>query len=99
LLCELLADLKTSHMRHVGEIRQCGFIAGIDILADAKAGRSYAWTEQMGHRICRAARRHGLLTRPVGDTVVLMPPFCITEVQLRTAVSALAAGVEEVCRN
>jgi adenosylmethionine-8-amino-7-oxononanoate aminotransferase len=95
LLQELLARLRTAHPRHIREIRQCGFIAGIDIVKDAET--PYAWTEQTGHRICLTARAHGLLTRPVRDTLVLMPPLCITEEQLRTAVAALDSAITEVC--
>ena len=68
---------------HVTGIRQCGFIAGIDVVRD-------------GAKVCLAARRHGLLTRPIRDTVVLMPPFCITDAQLAAAVAALVAAVHEV---
>lgn len=97
LLAELLAGLKAGLPRHVGEIRQCGFIAGIDVMADAADGRPFPPGEQTGHRICLAARAHGLLTRPVRDTLVLMPPLCTTEGQLRAAVAALGSAVREVC--
>lgn len=63
---------------HVGSIRQCGLIAGVDLVADKAAGASYDWREQTGARVCLAARDHGLLTRPILDTVILMPPLCIT---------------------
>ncbi len=95
LLQELLSGLHAAHPGHIREIRQCGFIAGIDIVKDAET--PWAWTEQTGHRICLAARAHGLLTRPVRDTLVLMPPLCITEEQLRSAVAALDAAITEVC--
>ena len=68
---------------HVTGIRQCGFIAGIDVVRD-------------GAKVCLAARRHGLLTRPIRDTVVLMPPYCITDAQLTAAVAALVAAIHEV---
>ena len=64
-------------------IRQCGFIAGIDVVRD-------------GAKVCLAARRHGLLTRPIRDTVVLMPPYCITDAQLAAAVAALVAAIHEI---
>lgn len=96
LLSELLASLHAVHPRYIQEIRQCGFIAGIDIVKDAAGGVPYPWTEQAGHRICHAARAHGLLTRPVRDTLVLMPPLCTTEEQLRTAVTALGRAISSV---
>lgn len=75
----------------VADVRQCGFIAGIELRRDdAQKGR-------VGAAVCLAARRHGLLTRPIRDVVVLMPPFCITLPQLRQAVQAIKAGILEVC--
>jgi adenosylmethionine-8-amino-7-oxononanoate aminotransferase len=75
----------------VSDVRQCGFIAGIELRQDdARPG-------QLGASVCLAARRHGLLTRPIRDVVVLMPPFCITLPQLRRAVQAIKAGILEVC--
>ncbi len=97
LLTELLAGLQAAHPRHVGGVRQCGFIAGIDLLQDTATGTPWPWTEQTGHRVCLAARVHGLLTRPVRDTLVLMPPLSLTPEQLRAAVSALDLAITAVC--
>jgi adenosylmethionine-8-amino-7-oxononanoate aminotransferase len=93
LLHELLAELKNAP--HIADVRQCGFIAGIEI--QHSANESHPWQDQIGHRICLAARKHGLLTRPILDTVVLMPPLCISEDQLQNAVSALSRAIGEVC--
>ncbi len=82
---------------HVREIRQCGFIAGIELVADKKNDTSYPWTELTGARVCTLARDHGLLTRPVLDTVVLMPPYCATDTQLREAVDGLTLAITETC--
>jgi adenosylmethionine---8-amino-7-oxononanoate aminotransferase len=92
-LAKLLGDL--SEHRHVAEVRQCGFIAGIEIRRE-KMG-PYPPTDLTGSKVCFAARRHGLLTRPILDTIVLMPPLCITDEQLRKAVRALRQAVDEVC--
>ena len=84
LLTALLTELKVAHPGRITGVRQCGFIAGIDAVAD-------------GHLVCLAARAHGLLTRPVRDTLVLMPPLCITASQLRAAAAALSSAISEVC--
>ena len=97
LLSERLADLKSKHPRHLGAVRQCGFIAGLDVMRDASAGLAYPWQEQTGARICLAARDAGLLTRPIRDTLVLMPPLCTTAEELRHAVDALSYGIAAVC--
>jgi len=90
---ELLCDLASAP--HVGAVRQCGFMAGIDVVRSD--GSPYPWQDQTGARICVAARRHGLLTRPIRDTLVFMPPLCFTETELERAAAALRAGLREVC--
>ncbi len=92
-LRELLASLATHP--HVREVRQCGFIAGIEIGANRET--PYPWAELRGAQVCTAARTHGLLTRPVLDTIVLLPPYCVTDAQLETAVAAIRRGINEVC--
>jgi adenosylmethionine---8-amino-7-oxononanoate aminotransferase len=93
-----LARLVAAHPQHLSPARQCGLIAGIDVWADAEAGRAYLWTELTGGKICQAARRHGLLTRPIRDTLVLMPPLCATKEEITHAVNALSAAIAEVTR-
>jgi adenosylmethionine-8-amino-7-oxononanoate aminotransferase len=67
---------KLSRQGHAAEIRQCGFIAGIELRRDKH--EPYPAAERIGTKVCLAARKHGLLTRPIGDTIVVMPPYCIT---------------------
>lgn len=81
----------------VAEIRQCGFIAGIEVLKEKESITPFSLRDQIGTKICVAARKHGLLKRPIKDTVVLMPPLCITSVQLELAVDALGKAILEVC--
>lgn len=88
LMTELLDRLRGE--RHVAEIRQCGFIAGIELRRDGIS--PFDWREQTGARVCLEARRYGLITRPIGDVIVLMPPYCISEGQLEQAVEALASA-------
>jgi adenosylmethionine-8-amino-7-oxononanoate aminotransferase len=81
---------------HVGDVRQEGLIAAIEIVRDFRSRERFPVTERIGHRVCEAARRHGLLTRPVGDVLVLMPPYCSTEAQLGRMAEALWLGLNEV---
>ncbi len=92
-MTRLLGELKTLETVH--EIRQCGFLAGIEVRD--RSGEAFPWQERTGGRICEAARKHGLLTRPVLDTIVLMPPLCTSEAQLESAVSAIRLAIGEVC--
>lgn len=78
---------------NIPAIRQLGFIAGID-LAQAN-GLPFPPERRMGAAACMAMRRHRLLTRPILDTIVLMPPLCTTEDELELAVKAIALGIDE----
>ena len=89
-----LLETRLSPLAHVAEIRRCGFIAGIELLADPAKGERYPWEAQTGARVCAAARAHGLLTRPILDTLVLMPPYCVTDDELARMVEALRRGIE-----
>lgn len=84
-------------MTHVAEVRQCGLMAGIDIVSQKTPRQEYAASERMGARVCLDARRHGLLTRPVGNTLVLMPPLCVTTAQMDLMMEALRSSIALLC--
>jgi adenosylmethionine-8-amino-7-oxononanoate aminotransferase len=75
----------------VHEVRQCGFIAGIEL--SAPDGDS----SKLALDVCRAARSRGLLTRPIREVIVLMPPLCITSQQLSAAIEITRSSIIEVC--
>lgn len=85
-LARALAALARRHPL-IHEIRQVGLIAGIDVRRPD--GLPFPVGERMGERICQAARAHGLLTRPILDTLVLMPPLCISHEEIDQAVAAI----------
>lgn len=80
----------------VGDIRQVGLIAGIELVRDWRTRAAFDLRERAGLRVCEAMTRRGVLTRPIGNVVVLMPPYCTTPAQLRRMVGALAESIEEV---
>lgn len=94
-LAELLAGLK-ERCPQVHEIRQCGFVAGIELRQ--QDGIRFPVDARTGEVVCRAAWNHGLLTRPVLDTIVLMPPLVTTEEELAFAAEALEKAILEAAR-
>src|SRR5438552_11869101 len=90
-LSATLADLEK--LTGVKEVRQCGFIAGIGMKESPNDARP-----NLAAAACVEARRYGLLTRPIGNVVVLMPPLCITMDQLTKAVEALRVSIADVWR-
>jgi adenosylmethionine-8-amino-7-oxononanoate aminotransferase len=81
---------------NVGDIRQVGLIAGIELVRDWRAREPFDLRERAGIRVCEAMARHGVLTRPVGNVVVLMPPYCTTAAQVRKMIRAIFDSVREV---
>ncbi len=85
-LSSKLALLKSQH-DCVYEIRQCGFIAGIELRRPD--GEKFPAHERFAEAVCLAARQHGLLTRPILDTVVLMLPLSSHLDEIDHAIHAL----------
>jgi len=78
---------------HVGDIRQVGLIAGIELVKDWRMRRPYSLRERAGIRVCERMANRGILTRPIGNVIVLMPPYCTTPDQARQMVAALREAV------
>ncbi len=85
LFGNLLQDLYT--MDAVGDIRTCGLIAGIELVADPAKKTPFPPERRAGHRVVLEARRRGAILRPLGDTIVLMPPLSITDAELKRLVA------------
>ena len=86
---------KIAELPHVGDTRQCGLVAGIDLVANKQTGDAYPWEDAMGTRVCLAARQHGALLRQLGDTVVIMPPLCIRSSELADLLHAAESAIRE----
>jgi len=83
---------------NIGDVRQVGLMAGIELVKDWRTREPYALRERAGIRVCEAMAKYGVLTRPIGNVVVLMPPYCITRAQTRRMVAALGDSVKTVLR-
>jgi adenosylmethionine---8-amino-7-oxononanoate aminotransferase len=79
---------------HVGDVRQCGLIAGVELVRDRSTAEPYPWTERRGQRVCDHARTAGVWLRPLGNVVVIMPPLCITIDQLDRICLAVERGIQ-----
>ena len=78
---------------HVGDIRQRGFMAAIELVDDKKSKTPYPFEARIGHRITAEARRQGLLLRPLGHIMVLMPPLSIDVSTLRRMIAILHQSI------
>jgi len=81
---------------HVGEVRQVGFMAGVELMRDKGKRVPYRYEEAIGAKVCRRARAYGVILRPLGDVVVLMPPLCISPTELDFLLTVVEASVRDV---
>ncbi len=68
---------------HVGDIRQRGFMAAIELVENKKTRKPYPLEARIGHRVCKIARQRGLLLRPLGNVIMLVPPLSTTLTELQ----------------
>ncbi len=81
---------------HVGELRQRGLMVGVELVRDRATRAEYEYELRVGHQVCLEARKHGVMLRPLGNVVVLMPPLAMTEAQLAQLAAAARAGIDAV---
>jgi adenosylmethionine-8-amino-7-oxononanoate aminotransferase len=94
---QLSGELKTLWaLPQVGDVRQAGLVAGVELVRDWRTRTPFDLAEQAGIRVCAAMARRGVLTRPIGNVIVLMPPYCTTAGQLGRMAGALREAVKEV---
>ena len=87
---------RIARLPHVGHVRQCGLMAGIELVRDVAAKEPYPWAEHGGIRVCQVAREQGVLLRPLGNVIVIMPPLAIDLAQLDRIAEAVEAGIRRV---
>ena len=93
----LTAELKRLWARSkVGDIRQVGLCVGVELVKSWRTREPFSLRERAGIRVCEAMSRRGVLTRPIGNVVVLMPPYCSTKAQVQKMVSAMDEAIAEV---
>lgn len=83
---------------HVGDIRQAGFMIGVELTADKKAGTPYPIEMRVGAQVCREAKANGVLLRPLGNVIVLMPPLSISLRDLKKLISVVGAAIRKVAK-
>ena len=83
-------------LKHVGDIRQKGFMVGIELVKDKRTKEQYGWEEKVGIRVCQKAREYGVILRPLGNVIVLMPPLSISQEELKQLLDAAYKAIRTV---
>ncbi|MFH1730894.1 MAG: adenosylmethionine--8-amino-7-oxononanoate transaminase, partial [Planctomycetota bacterium] len=93
-LARRLDELRT--LEHAGDVRQRGLIAGIELVRDRATKAEYEAAAKIGVRVTQAARKRGLITRPLSNVIVVMPALCMTEDVLDRMLDMLYESIREV---
>jgi adenosylmethionine-8-amino-7-oxononanoate aminotransferase len=84
--------------KHVGEIRQEGMMIGIELVADKQSKTPYLLTLRVGKKICDEAKNNGVLLRPLGNIIVLMPPFSISFREMKKLILVVGEAIKKITR-
>jgi adenosylmethionine-8-amino-7-oxononanoate aminotransferase len=91
----LLDETFSSHP-HVRELRQRGFAAALDLAPSRDSAENFPVARRTALQVCLRARAHGLLLRPLGDSLLLVPPLCLDESELGELVHRTALALDDV---
>lgn len=80
---------------HVGDVRQCGMMVGIELVRQRRGGEAFDPNLRLGDAVCMRARRHGVIIRPLGDVVVLMPAPAMDAPTLARLLDAVVKTIDE----
>jgi adenosylmethionine-8-amino-7-oxononanoate aminotransferase len=92
LLAKGLAELRK--LAHVGEVRQKGFMVGIELVKNRLAKEPYLLDEKIGIRVVQECRKNGLIIRPLGNVIVLMPPLSMSQQELKRMLDIVHAAIK-----
>lgn len=83
-------------LKHVGDVRQAGFMVGIELVKDKTTKEPYQTGELIGHRVIMDARKRGVIIRPLSDVIVLMPPLSISLDELKTLLNTVYDSIRAI---
>lgn len=83
--------------KHVGDIRQVGFMIAIELVADKKLKRSYPLEMRVGGKVCLEAKSQGVLLRPLGNVIAIVPPLSVTIGELEKIFTVVGTSIKKVC--
>ena len=97
---KLAANLRSESKRlwvlpQVGDIRQTGCVLAVELVHDWQTREPFELVKRAGIRVCDALTKRGVLTRPVGNVIVIMPPYCTTQRQVKKIFSSLHNAIDE----
>lgn len=87
---------KLRDLRWVGDIRRWGLMAGVELVADKTTKAAFPAADRIAMKVCRAARDRGVFLRPLGDTIIFVPPLMLTDAEIELLIDAAYGAIEDV---
>ena len=87
------------HLPHVSDVRQWGYMIGIELAQDKNGRKSYAPEQRIGYKVILEARKRSVMIRPLGDVVILMPPLSATDAELTSLLDVVYDCIDVVTGN
>jgi len=81
-------------LEHVGSVRYRGMMGGVELVQNQKTKKNYPFEQRIGYQVIMEARKEGVMLRPLGDVIVLMPPLAVSQEEL----DVLFTATEKVIR-
>lgn len=85
-----------SAFERVVDVRQRGLMVGIELSADGSTATGFDPTRRLGHEVCDRCRARGVIVRPLGNVIILMPPLAISDENLERLVDVVVQQIAEL---
>ncbi len=90
------ALITVARLPHVGDVRQRGFMVGIELVKNKESKEPYPIDKRTAWQVCNRAKEKGLIIRPLGDVIVLMPPLGISIQEIKNLIRITAESISEI---
>lgn len=97
VLSETLQPIE--QLPHTGDVRQLGFMVGIELVKDKQTKESFPFEDRIAYQTTLTMRKNGMLSRPLGDTLIFMPPLCASEQEIKEMTAIIHQSIEETIFN
>lgn len=84
---------------HVSDVRQWGFMVGIELVEDKNSRKNYPPERRIGHKIILEARKRSVMIRPLRDIIILMPPLTLSDDELKVLLDVVYDSIRVVTEN
>jgi adenosylmethionine-8-amino-7-oxononanoate aminotransferase len=81
------------NLQHVGDVRNAGLMAGVELVRNKKTKEPYDWAEKMGWHVALHAQDNGVIIRPLGNVLIIMPPLSISDQNLKQLLKVIRKSI------